>query len=523
MKFLPVGFLFLLLCSINLFPGEFSPDYLTGYFERETDMVPDRKIKDSNIQTDLIDGSTIRQNRFLSAFDLLFLRTPGISSRSFLINGTYAGGDKELLRCIPADSISEAETTSWSMINLRPDQKSESVNIVTSIRPYDKSSFASSRYFSSGRMLTSAKGMYSSGLISGMFYGAFTSDCRKTANEDDLRLREKPAAVVTSARGVHTDSITSTFSSSYYSDDKTGNALFSSSYGIFYDYSMHLSGNLSAAYTKISGKKDRKEYSETSKCADAGIKLTPFTFIILRADAGGGVCEYIRLNEKADYTFRGAAFSAAFTTEHVDINSSISASAFEIKKFLRKTDSSASLKFSDGKIRLFGGCSMESFYKEKNVSNSKLVLPIPSNENSLYGGLGINYYDYFFVKSIISRVYEKTGRNRGGFKGTAFWKSSSNSDLNLRYFSAGIIHEYRKFSEREESDLFISISFPSGIQPYLTATAKLKNRMTDECIAGAEASIPLFSVRIEIGVNDILNNDEEEGGRELTAGTRFYF
>lgn len=504
---------------MNLYAEKFNPDYLYGKHKTPINLIGGKTSEEINSSVETISPEELNQIRFYSVFDILKQRFTDLNEYSFFINGNFIGNNTEILKSLPNSVIGRIEISDNSHIASNSLQKRKSINIITQGSCGNNS--IHSVYFSNGKVLSSANANYTSGLLEVNVNAAVSAD-KKPVNpgkDYDGKKKDSIDSIVTSAKYIHSDKIQSSFNVSYFDQKKTNDIVMNSSYSLLFEPNPFIEAKEILQMTNFT----EEEINEQSKSSKTILNFNISPALSVTISAGFGRSDFKKNNNTAGLNFYNSFNGISFIKEHFEINSYFSAKGYTSDKVFFSGNTDMALKILNGKIKIFSGVSGESKYNSKEIYTDEVIFNNPITENIIFSGCQITYYDYFYLKSIISKIYTREERNKFKAEGEKHYELSNNAALNLRLISLGINHIQKFYSDKKYGDLFATIAGPSKIQPYFSASLKLSGKSTDKCIAGAEVSIPVYDLRIEAGITDILNKEDATGNRELTAGICYYF
>ena len=509
----------MIIFSMNLYAENFNPDFLYGKHKTPINLYGGKTAEEINSAIEIISPEELNQIRHYSVYDILKQRFTNLNEYSVFINGNFTGNDPEILKNMPNSVIGAIEISETNHAAANSLQKRKSINIITK-GPCGNNSIHSV-YFSNGKFLTSANANYTSGLLEVNFNAAVTADKKpiKPGKDFDGKKTNSVDSIVSSAKYVHSDKIQSSFNISYFDQNNTDNILMNSSYSLLFEPNPFISTEGILYTTNITD----DFIIEKSKGSKALITFNFSPALTANVSGGFGRTDFTENRVSAGLNFHYSSAGISYKKEHFEFNSYFSAKGYSSYKPFFSGDADIAIKFLKEKIRIFTGISGDSKYDSKKITADEVIFFKPMTENSIFAGCQITYYDYFYLKSVVSKVFTQEKRNNFAAKGEKHYEISNNASLSLRLISFGINHIQKIYPDRKSGDFFAIVSGPGKIQPYFSASMKLSGKTSDECIAGAEISIPVYDFRIEAGITDILNKEDGTGNRELTAGICYYF
>ncbi|HQA51330.1 MAG TPA: hypothetical protein PK419_00595 [Spirochaetota bacterium] len=511
--------LLLLFFSFNLYAEKFNPDYLYGKHKTPINLFGGKTSEELNTSVETVSPEELNQIRYYSVYDILKQRFTDLNEYSVFINGNFIGNNTEILKSMPNSVIGRIEVSDKNHAVSNSIQKRKSINIITQGSCGNNS--IHSVYFSNGKSLTSANANYTSGLLEVNFNAAVSADKEtfRPGNNFNGTKKNSADAIVSSAKYIHSDIIQSSFNLSYFDQKNSSNITMNSSYTLLFEPNPFIEAK---SILNMINQTDG-DITEKSKSSKAVITFNFSPDLTADISAGFGKSDFREINENAILNFYNSFAGIYYTKEHFEFNSYFSAKGYTSENVFFSGNSDIALKLVNEKIKFLAGISGESKNEMKEINSDKVLFDNPVTETSIFTGFQITYYDYFYLKSIVSKVYTKEQRNKFEVKGKKHYEISNNASLNLRLISLGINHIQKIDSDKKTGDFFATVSGPGKIQPYFSASVKLSGKTSDDCIAGAEVSIPVYDLRIEAGITDILNKEDGTGNRELTAGICYYF
>ncbi|HOF34312.1 MAG TPA: hypothetical protein PK624_10105 [Spirochaetota bacterium] len=511
--------LLIILFSLNLYAEKFNPDYLYGKHKTPINLFGGKTSEELNTSIETVSPEELNQIRYYSVYDILKQRFTDLKEYSVFINGNFIGNNTDILKNMPNSVIGRIEVSDKNHTASNSIQKRKSINIITQGSCGNNS--IHSVYFSNGKSLTSANANYTSGLLEVNFNAAVSADkeMSNTKNSFNGTKKNSADAIVSSAKYIHSDKIQSSFNLSYFDQKNNSNITMNSSYSLLFEPNPFIEAK-GILYMLNQTDGDITDKSKSSKAVII-FNLTPdFTTEI---SAGFGRSDFRENHETAKLNFHNSFAGIYYTKEHFEFNSYFSAKGYTSENVFFSGNTDIALKLLNKSIKLFTGISGESSNGLKEIISDKVLFDNPVTETSIYTGFQITYYDYFYLKNILTKIYTNEERNKFDVKGKSHYEITNNASLNLRLISLGINHIQKINSGKKTGDFFATVSGPGKMQPYFSASVKLSGKTTDDCIAGAEVSIPVYDLRIEAGITDILNKEDGTGNRELSAGICYYF
>ncbi|MBP7901915.1 MAG: hypothetical protein KA015_03750, partial [Spirochaetes bacterium] len=464
--------LLLILFSMNLYAENFNPDFLYGKHKTSINLYGGKTAEEINSAVETVSPEELNQIRYYSIYDILKQRFTNLNEYSVFINGNFIGNNPEILKNMPNSVIGEIEISDENRTAANSLQKRKSINIITKGSCGNNS--IHSVYFSNGKFLTSANANYTSGLLEVNFNAAISADKKpvKPGEDFDGKKTNSINSIVSSAKYVHSDKIQSSFNISYFDQKSTDNILMNSSYSLLFEPNPFISAE-GILYTTNITDDDIIEKSKGSKA------LITFNFSpALTANATGGLgrTDFTENRVSTELNFYNSSAGISFKKELFEFNSYFSTKGYSSDKPFFSGDADIAIKFLKEKIRIFTGISGNSKYDSKIITADEVIFLKPMTENSLFAGCQITYYDYFYLKSVFSKVFTQEKRNGFAAKGDKHYEISNNASLSLRLLSIGINHIQKIYPDKKSGDLFAIVSGPGKIQPYFSASVKLSGK-----------------------------------------------
>ena len=511
--------LIILLLSLNLYAEKFNPDYLYGKHKTPVNLFGGKTVDKINSSVEIVSPEELNQIRYYSVFDILKQRFSNLSEYSIFINGNFIGNNPVILKNMPNSVIGSIEISDNNRAPANSLQRKKSINIIT--RGSCGNNSIHSVYFSNGKFLSSANTNYTSGLLEVNFNAAVSADknISDPSKNYDGKKKESVDTIVSSAKYIHSDKFQSSFNISYFDQNDKDNLIMNSSYSLLFEPNPFIEAEGILQITNLT----EENINEQSKSSKAVMTFNISQDFTANLSGGFGRSDFKKNENTAGLNFYNSFAGISFTKEHFELNSYFSSKGYTADKVFFSGDADIAVKFFNEKIKIITGLSGESKYESKNIFSNEVIFNDPLTENRLFTGFQFTYYDYFYVKSIFSKCFLREQRNKFAAKGEKHYEVSYNASLNLRLISLGVNHIQKIYPDKKRGDLFATVSGPGKIQPYFSASMKLSGKSSRSCIAGAEVSIPVYDIRIEAGITDILNNENVTGNRELTAGVCYYF